>query len=676
MAGEPVSESRADDVLQQFDDYISDASFGRFTLDDWDVTPTLRMPQTRAWYEAQSNGFITLLNHARSAALQEGLSYLDYWTDAVVFNRISGGSFGGWAGRAYVGWRGMWLNGDTTFEVTTHELGHNLGAGHANYIGADGAEHEYFHPHSVMGFRGQADFSVAHKRAFGWIDSGQTVDASSSQTVRLFAHDEAFAYSQQAYGISLDRPGDRPYWLEYHSGIDDWSEHLVISLGPDSSKAVSVVDGTPNSIWGWYSDRTDAAIGVGSSYHDDDLAVTFSVVGSGTLNGNSWLDVRVTYDADLPSEDRFEASGNDSFWNPVTIGEGQTQWNATGLTIHDEVDEDWFEYTATRDGRLNIRLDHQHGDGDLGLTINDRLQQTLAVSATDNDEESAVIEVLAGDVIRFGVASESGGFNSGYGIEIDLRQLPRTIADFNQDGHADLVWRNAETGGTQVWFQRDGERIGATSLPWMPLNWELLTAADFNDDGATDLLWRRVNDGKVVRWSMNENLQRVASIRMSDAGADWRLAGVGDFNQDGELDLTWSRDRDGIARLWLMADGQRSVSRELNVPDAGLILQGVLDHDLNGSPDLLWRRPAGASAPVVTLMSGLQAQRDITLDVARPNAQLAAVADLDGDGRMDLLWRNPDSGANAWWTRGAGETDGELQTWTRVGSRWTLPGIA
>jgi hypothetical protein len=39
---------------------------------------------------------------------------------------------GGWAGQGNVGWGNIWVNGVPTVDVLAHEVGHNLGIGHAN----------------------------------------------------------------------------------------------------------------------------------------------------------------------------------------------------------------------------------------------------------------------------------------------------------------------------------------------------------------------------------------------------------------------------------------------------------------------------------------------------------------------------------------------------------------
>ena len=67
-------------------------------------------------------------------------------------------------------------------------------------------------------------------------------------------------------------------------------------------------------------------------------------------------------------------------------------------------------------------------------------------------------------------------------------------SDFNGDGIPDIVWHNRNTGNTAVWLIDSGGRIlGSAGLPgWSDgdINWWIAGVADFNQDGKPDLLWR------------------------------------------------------------------------------------------------------------------------------------------------------------------------------------------
>src|SRR5215472_9289390 len=68
------------------------------------------------------------------------------------------------------------------------------------------------------------------------------------------------------------------------------------------------------------------------------------------------------------------------------------------------------------------------------------------------------------------------------------------VGDFNNDGHADILWHNSDTNETQIWFM-DGA--------------DILLRAPVEDEGGTPF----------------------------DVGPPWSIVGVGDMNHDGNADI-------------------------------------------------------------------------------------------------------------------------------------------
>jgi len=101
-------------------------------------------------------------------------------------------------------------------------------------------------------------------------------------------------------------------------------------------------------------------------------------------------------------------------------------------------------------------------------------------------------------------------------------------ADFNGDGKPDLVWQNDATREVTVWYM--GGDQGATRLNWTYLSsavipgWSVVGAADFDGDGHPDLVWQ------------DDALARVTIWHMTGAGGDvlqdWKFlseSGMGGF---------------------------------------------------------------------------------------------------------------------------------------------------
>jgi Beta-propeller repeat/FG-GAP-like repeat len=60
---------------------------------------------------------------------------------------------------------------------------------------------------------------------------------------------------------------------------------------------------------------------------------------------------------------------------------------------------------------------------------------------------------------------------------------------------------------------------------------------DFNGDGRADILWRNAS-GEVYEWLLN-GTNLIGEGSPGSVGNDWQIAGVGDFNGDGKADILW-----------------------------------------------------------------------------------------------------------------------------------------
>ena len=82
----------------------------------------------------------------------------------------------------------------------------------------------------------------------------------------------------------------------------------------------------------------------------------------------------------------------------------------------------------------------------------------------------------------------------------------RGLADINRDGHNDIVWQHPQSGELYVWSMNG--TTPTTGAPLNPgrvsdINWQLRGLADFNGDGHVDLLWHHQTTGDVSVWYMN-----------------------------------------------------------------------------------------------------------------------------------------------------------------------------
>jgi hypothetical protein len=220
---EPDTVTQASAATQMFTDtngWFRDASYS-LAGQTGDVTPWLQIagPTTGCYADAE-----TIMSQARSAAAATGYDVTAY-DNYVVYFPYCAGDAAGFAGWAYVGAPGAWLNGYMDRRVTVHEQGHNYGLLHSHsYMCSEGGTtgtcsfSDYGDPYDAMGSSGYVGhFNASQKSLLGWLTSGRTVDLSAGGTTTLvpMANDSASAHT-----AVVAVAGGRKYWLEYRQPVD------------------------------------------------------------------------------------------------------------------------------------------------------------------------------------------------------------------------------------------------------------------------------------------------------------------------------------------------------------------------------------------------------------------------------------------------------------------------
>ncbi|MBW4523109.1 MAG: pre-peptidase C-terminal domain-containing protein [Scytolyngbya sp. HA4215-MV1] len=246
---------------------------------------------------------------------------------------------------------------------------------------------------------------------------------------------------------------------------------------------------------------------------------------------------------------------------------------------------------------------------------------------------------------------------------------------------SDIVWRNYGTPGisglTALWTMNGVTPTNTINFPVSPNNdWSVVGTGDFNQDGEADLVWRNQGatvppGGRTVIWTMQGETP-TSTVPLNTPPVDdpnWRIEGVGDFNRDGQADLVWryygtTGSEVGRTVIWTM-NGTTPVSTlvmPVLVADSNWQIVGVGDFTNDGKPDIVWRYQGAIVPPggrtVIWAMDGVNPIATIPLNappVDDPNWRIDAVGDFNGDNQTDLLWRNysaivPPNGRTALWT--------------------------
>ena len=298
----------------------------------------------------------------------------------------------------------------------------------------------------------------------------------------------------------------------------------------------------------------------------------------------------------------------------------------------------------------------ENGYGDNTLVF---LPQGVAYGAPAGDStyDVTVSNVLVGGVPR----------SFSYSVTVFKPVKPPKLADFDNDGQSELVWSNAGTQQTAMWFMKGGV-IDHPAFASIPPGWVLRGAGDIDGDGRADLIWTNPSTNQVAIWFMNG--ASVGASTFFGTGSGWDLAAIADLNGDGKADLVF-RNTSGAMTAWLMS--KSGIVSTVNYPSVGSdwVIAGTGDFSGARKDQILWRfAPTGdlflwanADTPAVSL---------VALGKPGANWQLQAIGDFDGDGLADLFWRS-NIGENAIW-RGALSAGAVFLT--GVGTDWSVIGAA
>jgi hypothetical protein len=225
------------------------------------------------------------------------------------------------------------------------------------------------------------------------------------------------------------------------------------------------------------------------------------------------------------------------------------------------------------------------------------------------------------------------------------------VADFNADGRSDILLKKIDTGELRVWLMNGATRTSWGSPGAPPLEWKVEGVADFNADGRSDILLRKTDTGELRVWLMN-GATRTSWGSPGVPALVWEIEGIADFNADGNADILLRRTDTGEARVWLMDGATRTLWGSIGSPGLDWKIDGIGDFNADGKADILWRNNVTGQIQI-WLMNGVSAATKgatINRDVAWG---IGSVADFSNDGKADILWRNTTTGqAQVWLMNG------------------------
>ena len=309
---EPVSEANAYSTMDSVNTFYTEGSYNLTSLQPT-VAPLVTLPQTKAWYA--TIGPEQLQADARAATKQAGFDTANYDLDITCFNSVPGPDYSYWSGLAYVGGKGLWLQGDLgglSAGVAAHELGHNYGLWHANFwnttanasmIGP-GTNLEYGNIFDTMGaaYAGIYQFNAAHKNVLDWLKADAVQLVTSNGVYRIYPFDAPARVDGRFYAAVVRKDFMRNYWLEFRQLFtgNPWTQSGVLldwSPWPQSNGGTQLIDTTPGSPTFSGDTRDDAAVVVGRTFNDNAAGVHITTLARGATGTDPWLDVQVNLGA-------------------------------------------------------------------------------------------------------------------------------------------------------------------------------------------------------------------------------------------------------------------------------------------------------------------------------------------------------------------------------------------
>ncbi|MCI0539666.1 MAG: VCBS repeat-containing protein [Verrucomicrobiales bacterium] len=278
-------------------------------------------------------------------------------------------------------------------------------------------------------------------------------------------------------------------------------------------------------------------------------------------------------------------------------------------------------------------------------------------------------------------------------IAVILSFFSGKLCAFDNDFEEDIVWHYKSQLLNDAWIMRlnvSADFIDHSSTASIQSSsdsgWEIVATADFNRDGHADLLWRNKTTGHNLVWFMDRTtlLSNPPPTETSAVGAvDWDVAGTGDFNADGFIDILWQNKTLNLQYVWLMDNNPNgspapgthyitSVPLSTVPGTADWIAVATGDCDNDGDPDIVFRNKVTGQV-ALWFMNGTTLVAGVIVSQSSLDWKLVTTGHFNPVGNTDFVWRNT-SGQNAIWLMSKETLLKGIPIETRSDPNWTIGG--
>lgn len=231
-----------------------------------------------------------------------------------------------------------------------------------------------------------------------------------------------------------------------------------------------------------------------------------------------------------------------------------------------------------------------------------------------------------------------------------------TAGDFDGNGIADLLWRDAASNSLSIWLlDANNNSVQQANLGDVFPQVQVVAVADFNNDKKSDILLRDTHNGTLYLWTMNGVTTTTSTVLSSSLNKSIVVKAVGDFNGDGRADILFEDYTTSTYRYWLNVNGVLGAYSNLpsfSIPNVTTNddTLGTGDFDGDGHADVLFHSLDDTLTYFYSFRNNSWQLRFFDAQGTDGLARVWGIADINHDGRADVIGMASDYASIAWTT--------------------------
>jgi hypothetical protein len=287
--------------------FFKTASYGAasVSLESSAITEVLRLPDTAESY-AQEAVLQRMEADAKHSAENAGYDLSKYDRVLILFSSFASvpNNLVRYTGFAWIGGLSSWFQGSFAPGLVAHELGHNLGLGHASLwrvaagktdpIDPSGQQDEYGHAYDIMGY---STYDPEHRNVFnpaslaylGWLPEQSMQTITESGRYRVYPFDQQTPGLGKVLGLRIPLGTQRAYWFSHRFDYENLRHQLVVERADEAARTTLLLDMNPGG------SLNDAALAEGRTFSESEIGIHAKVVETGGSAADAWVDLEVEF---------------------------------------------------------------------------------------------------------------------------------------------------------------------------------------------------------------------------------------------------------------------------------------------------------------------------------------------------------------------------------------------